>query len=54
MITSVLSRDLSIDVKVVKFKISRQVGTANTEYVCQIELKVDGNLMDLSVTTSYD
>ena len=54
MITSVLSRDLSIDVKVVKFKISRQVGTANTEYVCQIELKVDGNLMDLSVTTSND
>lgn len=54
MVTSILSRDLSLNVRVVNFKISRQVGAASTEYICEIELSVDGDLLKMAVTTTAE
>lgn len=52
LVSSVLSNDLNLDVKVTKFNIDRQVGTANTQYVCNIELKVNNELIRLAVSSS--
>lgn len=54
MVAGVLSEDLDLQIEIVKFNINRFSGTASTQYSCDIELKVNGDLSKVVVTTSSD
>ena len=52
LITRVLATDLQLNINVVKFDIQRYSGTANSQYICNIELKVNDDLLSMAISSS--
>lgn len=54
LVTAAISSDLSIPVIVKYFNIDRQVGTASTQIICNIELVANGENFKLSIDSTND
>lgn len=52
LITRVLGADLNLNITVQDFKINKYSGTANSQYVCEIKLKVNNDLLSIAVSSS--
>ena len=52
LVTSTISSDLNLDVKVIRFDIDHQVGSANSQYICNIELQVNDEIFKMSIDAS--
>lgn len=54
MVASVLSQDLKLNIIIKKFSINKTSGSGTSEYSCQIELSVNGDLSKIEVRSSID
>lgn len=52
LIARVLSTDLKLNIQIINFTIDRKVGTADTQYVCNIELKCNDDLLRISLSSN--
>lgn len=54
MVAAVLSSDLSLPIDIINFNIEHNTGSAASEYICVIQLKVNDDLMTMSLSSIKD